>query len=895
MDKTVVARGFVRNLNILVRLLGLYGLGHKQVLSQLDTTWNDLTKIFAEDKKLQIAVAGEQLFVYGAALKAGSAERSMAQRFNEAGIARVGILAEVSRDEFCEMVRILAVVKPAEMLPELLRKFPAGGRIRIAGLQLSDDDDVAPAAQSSGGLGMANHLAAAVFGSTMAGSQQFVDDPIRLIQALCAAQNETPGLATVQGLLRMERIDPGRGGHEPSRAQSATSSTQPAAGEAGPGGHPTAMSTSTGAAAPPSGPMDEEEAISVIRWLARLGDTHAPKERSASDSQPEFSSNAQEVLREAIRASALVADQNMPQPLLVSLAEHLAIRVALEKYERGEMAFNAVQQTLNRLKNEIAALRKLVNTGELAAGSATASKSADAFDEELDRQFWSAVPARNKKQVLLSDDAWCVPPRNIRSFVEELNGQNDNDTAARILQNYLHLLTRPEPEARAKVAAGIPELANAWATNGLLEDAIENTCTSLEEKADLPEIQTALQNALLPLVKLAQDGHSHGAVNRSLLHLDRHDRQGQPTEWCRNLRAQIQVEDRVAEMVAEATRADHPQIQEILKKMPQAAVRQIAVQLGQCSVREECDRLRLLAAELGPEAQVRLRAALHGGTNAEAIDAAGLLASLDMSVLADELPQRLPNWSSWEQAAAVRHIAGSDSPGRGALLLRLLDHLHPFVVPQALDEVGFSGCTDVGALLAIAGGGGVGLKAPYVQVKAIEALGRLRAKVAIPDLVDLIGSRATWNWRCPRELRIATLQALLRIDPNVGASLMAKSGIGEAELRLAPLERNGQTWVRPRRYPRVTIRGGIMASVNSSEESFEVTLDNLSLGGGKGSVVARTVPACEADLEMRVGLRRLRMQALLHQRKAYEVVFEIASIDLQDRFRLREFLAARAV
>jgi len=97
----------------------------------------------------------------------------------------------------------------------------------------------------------------------------------------------------------------------------------------------------------------------------------------------------------------------------------------------------------------------------------------------------------------------------------------------------------------------------------------------------------------------------------------------------------------------------------------------------------------------------------------------------------------------------------------------------------------------------------------------------------------------------------------------------------------------------PRYYE--TIRGGIMASVNSSEESFEVTLDNLSLGGGKGSVVARTVPACEADLEMRVGLRRLRMQALLHQRKAYEVVFEIASIDLQDRFRLREFLAARAV
>jgi hypothetical protein len=317
--------------------------------------------------------------------------------------------------------------------------------------------------------------------------------------------------------------------------------------------------------------------------------------------------------------------------------------------------------------------------------------------------------------------------------------------------------------------------------------------------------------------------------------------------------------------------------------------------LGQCSSREECERLRQLAEELGAEARTSLRDALHGGADSEAIDAAGLLASLDIKALAEELPHRLRYWSSCEQAAAIQHIASSDSPQRGTLLLRLLDDLHPFVVPQALDEVGLSGCSEIKALLAIAGGGGVGLKAPYVQVKAIEALGRLRAKAAVPDLIDLMNARATWNWRCPRELRIAALQAMFRIDPHLAASLQAKSGISDAELRLAPLERNGQAWARPRRYPRVKLNGGLVASVTSSYETFDASLESMSLGGGIGSVVARSIPDCEADLQIRLGgLRRLRLQALLHQRKAYEVVFEIASIDLQDRFRLREFLGAHA-
>ena len=36
----------------------------------------------------------------------------------------------------------------------------------------------------------------------------------------------------------------------------------------------------------------------------------------------------------------------------------------------------------------------------------------------LDRMFWAEIPEAGKKSVLLSGEAACVPPRNIRQFVE---------------------------------------------------------------------------------------------------------------------------------------------------------------------------------------------------------------------------------------------------------------------------------------------------------------------------------------------------------------------------------------------------------------------------------------------------------------------------------------------
>ena len=93
--------------------------------------------------------------------------------------------------------------------------------------------------------------------------------------------------------------------------------------------------------------------------------------------------------------------------MLVQLAEHLAIRFALERYEKGEVKVNAVRQMLDRMNQEIEALRKILGAHEDKMSDA--GILAESHREILDRQFWAGVPESGKRTVLLSTEAWCIP------------------------------------------------------------------------------------------------------------------------------------------------------------------------------------------------------------------------------------------------------------------------------------------------------------------------------------------------------------------------------------------------------------------------------------------------------------------------------------------------------
>ncbi len=86
-DKVAATRAFIRDFNILVKQVGMYGPQHQRAAAQFRTTWKNLREALKGQPALQIGVAGERIVLDGAQFSPGPAERGLMQFFSSAGIA----------------------------------------------------------------------------------------------------------------------------------------------------------------------------------------------------------------------------------------------------------------------------------------------------------------------------------------------------------------------------------------------------------------------------------------------------------------------------------------------------------------------------------------------------------------------------------------------------------------------------------------------------------------------------------------------------------------------------------------------------------------------------------------------------------------------------------------
>ena len=167
---------------------------------------------------------------------------------------------------------------------------------------------------------------------------------------------------------------------------------------------------STAEAGDPQFAVAEEEVRSMLTLFAQLGRSRKEGGSGGMDAhtfQSRLSAmpvRSQVTLQQALAGLAAQAPNEKPdRPMLLKLAEHVAIRFALDSYEKGELRVNAVKQLLDRMNTEIEGLRKILTSQE--EQMANAGLQVQSYTELLDQEFWEQVPDENKKEVMVSDEA----------------------------------------------------------------------------------------------------------------------------------------------------------------------------------------------------------------------------------------------------------------------------------------------------------------------------------------------------------------------------------------------------------------------------------------------------------------------------------------------------------
>jgi hypothetical protein len=916
------ARAFVRSLNILLKFARLYGYDHVRTIEHLDIAWRELQAAMppASESGLLLGATGSQLLLDGVPLEGAPAERQFALLLSTAGIASVQFFPAVTHEELRRFARAFPTskAKPAELVLQLKSAL-----VGVRGVRINEICFIATDARLKD-ASIAAQLAVASLGDASRDEfKQWLNDPQKLLELITAAQGSHVEGSSANGSKFAGAVGPGT-------ALAARGATATGPGVPGTGNPDVAFATGPGndlsssfrggdaggywipaGSAVPEGLVpsysdgrtvapSEAEMFRILGALTSFGQIASGQGGIAGAGTfqqqiAQLPGTAQATLRQAIAGLAAQTTQTKPdETMLVQLAEHLAIRFALEQFEHGDVKVSAVRQMLDRMNQEIESLRKILGAHENKMTDA--GILVESHREILDRQFWAAVPDSGKQSVLLSEDAWCIPARNVQSYVAGLLEKGNVAEASNILQNYASCADSEDAEARKKTAAGLSELAGfyAKADPNLLGEALRHVGLRLNIEQDA-EVQGTVSAAFVRLSQEAASTRSFSAMEQALELLD--GVEAQRPGIARSLRGKMGIEERVPDFVDEALRARQVAagLTGVLKLLPQPAMEQLSARFNRCSQRDDAENIANLAGDLGEEGLQYLRSTMRGGPVTEAVEMAGLLSRLDPQAVEVFLPGRIRDFARSAQDRIVRQISGSGASGRCRILLDILDYVDPLVMPLVIDEIGMSADREaLGRLLTIVDGDLPIGSGQYLRVKAVEALGRIPATESIAALKRIAGGKKVFGWTHSQELRIAALQALEKLDLAWAQEFLPNSGIENEDLALAPLTVLADSkFVRQRRHTRVRLRKPLTAVSTNLKENCRLEIKTASLSGGVATISRRLAPGTQVQLKLQLGLRNLQATALMRDYRAQDMAFEIVDMNLDERTKYRRLLAGK--
>jgi len=263
-----------------------------------------------------------------------------------------------------------------------------------------------------------------------------------------------------------------------------------------------------------------------------------------------------------------------------------------------------------------------------------------------------------------------------------------------------------------------------------------------------------------------------------------------------------------------------------------------------------------------------------------------VLAAADADRLLRGLARALASWEWSLQDLAVSELArpvnAASAQSAAFVFSAVLADAHPLVVPMMIDQIGIAQETAaVPQLMEIAAGEHDVLRDQFVRIKAIEALGRMRAKDAAELLRTLASRRDGLTYAEPSGLRAAAEDALAMLEDRPTSARVRAA--------FAAAGSSNASFVVPRRYARVPLESPLRAQIDGAQAGLS-RVKTISLGGAYLESPKKLNVGDSIKLEVRSGLRKIQFTAVVRNIGAEGNGVEFVHMKDEDREKLRKLV-----
>jgi PilZ domain len=643
-----------------------------------------------------------------------------------------------------------------------------------------------------------------------------------------------------------------------------------------------------------------DDLVAALRLLARL----TPPLEVARGLTPEEAARAihgamEEATRETVRMllSAMTVyaprDSEHPQPYLLRLSESLIFEFLSAEFSAGTLTPMNVRPMFNRLGDV------LVTAGGYSGPHASQHLSSlatawatDTHREQLIEKFWLELPPREKSKVLRGPEVWTVPVIALRQTLGQLadaGADAPRREARNILLNYARRLEITHPAARRAVAAGLNEMTaiieSLW-PNQVPEDLSRGAMIALE-KETIPETAALLAAFLETLGRIAVTRGDYAGFENILTGLERAPRDVEH-DHVAALAKRLVAQDRWLMLVdaALANRALDPVLPRLLQRDPERLLDRLTLLLTEPRSGEQIPAMARLLRTIGVPVLNLLETRLYEARRQRVSAAIKLLAAADTERLLRGLPRALASWEWNLQDLAVSEIArpanAASAQSAAFVFSAILADAHPLVVPMMIDQIGLAQeTTAVAQLMEIAAGEHEILRDLFVRIKAIEALGRMRAVEAAELLRQLAEGREGLAYAEPSGLRAAAEDALALLENRPSSARV------RAAFEAAAQSHAG--YVVPRRYVRVPLESPLRAQIDGAQAGL-ARVKTISLGGAYLESPKKLSVGDSIQLEVRSGLRKIHFTAVVRNIGPDGNGVEFVHMKDEDREKLRRLV-----